>query len=83
MLQLMRFRSGEAVPPHYHNVQTEAFLFLDRGAITIEGERLEMQKGDVLVCEPGEVHEVPAQEEFCIVVLKLNLKDDDTIWIKD
>jgi len=78
---MMRFKGGEGVPHHYHRSQTEVFLFLDKGVITIEGEEHEMENGDLLVCEPGEMHEVPAQEEFRIIVFKLDYEHDDTVWV--
>lgn len=84
ILQQVRFRKGESVPPHYHLVQTEAFYFLQRGAIVIEGVRHDMDPGDILVCEPGEVHETPrAREDFEIVVLKIDFEHDDIVWISD
>jgi quercetin dioxygenase-like cupin family protein len=83
ILQQVRFKTGEMVPPHYHNVQTEAFYFLSPGAITIEGEIHEMGEGDILVCEPGEVHAVPqVGKEFSIIVLKIDFEHDDTTWMK-
>lgn len=82
ILQQVRFNKGERVPPHYHMVQTEAFYFLEKGAICVEGVRHDMDPGDVLVCEPGEVHETPeARESFSIIVLKIDFEHDDTVWL--
>jgi quercetin dioxygenase-like cupin family protein len=84
ILQQVRFRKGESVPPHYHEVQTEAFYFLQNGALSIEGVRHDMGPGDILVCEPGEVHETPeVQEDFSIIVLKINFEHDDTVWLEE
>lgn len=81
LLQQVRFKRGESVPPHYHNIQTEAFYFLSPGTISIDGTIYEMEEGDVLVCEPGEVHEVPrVNDDFSIIVLKIDFEHDDTVW---
>ena len=83
ILQQVRFRRGEKVPPHYHKRQTEAFYFLEKGAISIEGVRHDMDPGDILVCEPGEVHEtLEVQEDFTIIVLKMDFEHDDTVWLE-
>ena len=84
ILQEVRFKRGERVPPHYHLVQTEAFYFLQEGAISIEGKRHDMDPGEVLVCEPGEVHETPiVREDFSIIVLKIDFEHDDTVWLEE
>jgi quercetin dioxygenase-like cupin family protein len=83
ILQQVRFRKGESVPPHYHEVQTEAFYFLQKGTIIIEGVRHDMDPGDILVCEPGEIHMTPeVQEDFSIIVLKIDFEHDDTVWLE-
>ena len=52
------------------------------GAISIEGERYDMEAGDVLLCEPREVHEVPTVEEGFFIILKIDSEHDDTVWIE-
>ncbi|WP_019177280.1 cupin domain-containing protein [Methanomassiliicoccus luminyensis] len=82
LVQEVRFRRGEAVPPHYHKVQTEVFYVLGRGSFVVSGTRLSLEPGDIVVCEPGEVHETPAAEEdFGFLVLKVDYRDDDTVWL--
>ena len=81
-LQEVRFRKGETVPPHYHRRQTEIFFVLARGSITINGARVDAEAGDVIVCEPGEVHGMPlVEEDFGFLVIKINYREDDTVWL--
>lgn len=82
LVQEVRFKKGSAVPPHYHGTQTEVFYVLGRGSIIIGGAVLSLEQGDIAICEPGEVHETPAAEEdFGFLVLKLDYREDDTVWL--
>ncbi|MFP4196743.1 MAG: hypothetical protein ACLFS6_03720 [Methanomassiliicoccales archaeon] len=84
LLQQVLFREGESVPPHYHMDQTEVFVFLGPGSIVIEGERLDMESMEVVVCEPPEVHQVPeVEKEFSLLVLKRNYRPGDTFWLEE
>jgi quercetin dioxygenase-like cupin family protein len=81
-LQEVRFRKGATVPPHYHRIQTEIFFVLAKGSITIDGIRVDAEAGDVIVCEPGEVHGMPlVEEDFGFLVMKIDHRNDDTIWL--
>ncbi len=81
-LQEVRFIRGATIPPHYHKVQTEVFFVLGKGSITIDGQKVDAEAGDVIVCEPGEVHGMPlVEEDFGFLVMKVNYRDDDTIWL--
>lgn len=82
LVQEVRFKKGSAVPPHYHRVQTEVFYVLGKGSIIIGGTLLSLEAGDIVVCEPGEVHETPtAEKDFDFLVLKLDYQEDDTVWL--
>jgi quercetin dioxygenase-like cupin family protein len=82
LLQEVRFRKGSTVPPHYHRVQTEVFFVLAKGSITIDGHRVDAEAGDIIVCEPGEVHGMPlVEEDFGFLVMKIDYRDDDTVWL--
>lgn len=81
-LQEVRFRKGATVPPHYHKTQTEVFFVLGKGSITINGARVDAEAGDVIVCEPGEVHGMPLiEEDFGFLVMKVDYREDDTVWL--
>ncbi|MBI0583924.1 MAG: cupin domain-containing protein [Methanomassiliicoccus sp.] len=81
-LQEVRFRKGATVPMHYHRVQTEIFFVLAPGSITIDGVAVDAEAGDVIVCEPGEVHGMPlVEEDFGFLVMKIDHREDDTVWL--
>jgi len=41
-----------------------------------------MEEGDCLVCEPGDVHGNPViGNDFRILVLKVGLREHDTVWL--
>jgi quercetin dioxygenase-like cupin family protein len=82
LVQEVRFEKGSTVPPHYHKVQTEVFFVLGKGSITIDGQRVDAEPGDVIVCEPGEVHGMPlVEDDFGFLVMKIDYRDDDTVWL--
>ena len=80
-LQEVSFRKGDVVPIHHHRVQTEVFYAVTDAVFEINGEKVIMAPGDVLVCEPGDRHgnpEIPY--DMKILVLKVGFLDDDTVW---
>jgi quercetin dioxygenase-like cupin family protein len=80
-IQEVLFRAGERVRLHHHDVQTEVFMPLSHGAFRINGEDVSIGPGDILVCEPGDVHGNPVvRADFRIMVLKMNHRPDDIIW---
>jgi quercetin dioxygenase-like cupin family protein len=82
LLQEVRFKKGDTVAPHYHRVQTEVFYVLAKGSITIDGQEVEANPGDLIVCEPGEVHGMPhVEEDFGFLVMKIDYREDDTVWL--
>lgn len=81
-MQEVRFDRGIGVPPHRHERQTEVFYFLSPGTLLINGEMLEMSAGDIVVCEPGDVHEVPQPGvPFALLVIKVGFEGEDTVWL--
>ena len=81
-IQEVRFNAGETVPPHYHRIQKEVFYALTRIEFEINGERILMQPGDIVVCEPGDVHGNPHMpKESRILVIKVDFAEDDTVWM--
>ncbi|NLK26063.1 MAG: cupin domain-containing protein [Euryarchaeota archaeon] len=82
LVQEVQFKKGDAMPPHLHKVQTEVFYALAPGSITIDGIDVRMGRGDILICEPGEVHGMSlVEEDFCFLVLKIDYCEDDTVWL--
>jgi len=81
-IQEVRFSKGSTIPAHYHRTQTEIFYVLARGSMVINDEEIRMEAGDVVVCEPGEVHGMPlVEEDFAFLVMKIDHREDDTVWL--
>ncbi|NLI73852.1 MAG: cupin domain-containing protein [Euryarchaeota archaeon] len=81
LVQEVRFPKGSSVPPHYHLVQTEIFYALSPGSIVIDDQEIIMEKGDIVICEPEEVHGMPLiEEDFAFLVMKIDYREDDTVW---
>lgn len=80
-IQEVEFRKGDVVPQHHHRFQTEIFYALDEAPFLINGEKVTMGRGDILVCQPGDVHGNPViPHDFRILVLKVDYRENDTIW---
>jgi quercetin dioxygenase-like cupin family protein len=80
-LQEVEFKKGQMVRQHHHNFQTEIFYALDEASFLINGIKVTMLPGDVLVCEPGDVHGNPdVPHDFRILVLKIGFLENDIVW---
>ncbi|OPY31041.1 MAG: Cupin domain protein [Methanomassiliicoccales archaeon PtaU1.Bin124] len=80
-IQEVSFNRGDIVPLHHHAQQTEVFYAIDEAWFEINGKNVVMQPGDIVMCEPGDVHgnpEIP--HDFKILVLKIGYKENDTFW---
>ena len=84
LVQLVRIPPHTTVADHYHAHCTEVFHVTGgRGAFVIDGRRVELAPGDTLLCQPGEVHSTinEADEPFCYVVFKTNVRAGDLHWV--
>jgi quercetin dioxygenase-like cupin family protein len=82
LLQEVKFVPGESVPLHHHQRTKEVFIALDQARFMVNGEEVTMEPGDVLVCEPGDVHGNPTIDKAIrILVIKLDFDPDDTVWL--
>lgn len=83
LVQEVQFTAGEKVAFHFHQVTREIFYCLAGPApFVINGQQVVLNKGDCLVCEPGDVHGNPVIEnDFRILVLKVGFKEHDTVWL--
>ncbi len=80
-MQEVSFKKGDVVPQHHHAIQTEVFYALEEAWFVINGETLIMQPGDIVVCEPGDVHGNPViPNDFRILVLKVGYAENDIYW---
>ena len=80
-MQEVEFKKGDVVRQHHHLHQTEIFYALDEAPFVINGEKVNMKPGDVVVCEPGDVHGNPViPHDFRILVLKKDFRENDIVW---
>ncbi|KXB08689.1 hypothetical protein AKJ56_00565 [candidate division MSBL1 archaeon SCGC-AAA382N08] len=83
LVQLVEVESGNKVGPHYHKNQTEVYNIQRGNAILgIDDMDFKAEKGDTLICEPGQVHYVinDSSEKFRLLVIKTNYEEGDTFW---
>jgi quercetin dioxygenase-like cupin family protein len=81
LVQEVMFKKGDKVPLHHHEVQTEIFYAITETLFEINGEDVLMRPGDIIFCEPGDVHGNPTvPEDSKILVLKVDYKEDDIVW---
>lgn len=81
-VQEVRFSPGQNLPLHYHKQTREVFIALDPAEFLINGKRVNMEPMDVLICEPGDIHGNPEiGSSFRILVVKLDNREDDTVWL--
>ncbi len=80
-MQEVEFKKGDVVRQHHHRFQTEIFYALDEAPFEINGNKVTMSPGDIVVCEPGDVHGNPViPRDFRILVLKVNFRENDIVW---
>jgi quercetin dioxygenase-like cupin family protein len=74
---------GSHIPPHYHRASVEVYV-VRRGEceLVVNGERFELRAGDIVLMEPGDVHELTNKgvEEFEVLVIKTNAGKGDSVW---
>lgn len=81
-IQEVRFSKGSSMPDHYHKKQTEIFYALASGYMIINDSEIMISQGDVIVCEPGDVHGIPEiKTDFGFLVLKIDYEENDTVWL--
>ena len=67
---------------HYHLKTTEIFLVLaGNGIININGTMNNCKIGDIILCEPNDVHSFKALDSWVIAIFKVNETKDDILWI--
>lgn len=84
-VQLMRLAPAKRIKPHHHAQRTECFRIVSgEGQILINGEVVASTIDDIVLCEPGDVHEfinASLTEPFLFLVIRTNDPgNEDMIW---
>lgn len=84
-IQLMRLAPGQRIKPHYHKVRVECFRIVSgKGEIKINGESVAKTDDEVVLCEPGDIHEFinhSETDDFKFIVIRTNDPgNEDMIW---
>ena len=86
LLQVVVVPPGDHIPPHRHATSVEVYV-VTRGVceLVVNGARHELRPGDVLLMEPGDVHELTnhGEEAFEVLVFKTNAGKGDVVWEDD
>jgi mannose-6-phosphate isomerase-like protein (cupin superfamily) len=84
-LQLMRLAPGEHIKPHHHNVRTECFrIVTGEGEIKLNGQVVASSEDDIVLCEPGDIHEfinTSSTSPLTFLVIRTNDPgNEDMVW---
>ncbi|MFC1687484.1 cupin domain-containing protein [Patescibacteria group bacterium] len=80
IIQMVRIRPGYTAQEHHHRSCTEYFYFpACNGEWYVDGQKIDLQSGDSLVIQPGDVHEVrnTGTRDFVYIAFKMNVVPDD------
>ncbi len=83
LLQVVVVPPGSHIPPHRHATSVEVYVVVQGNCeLVVNGERHELRPGDVILMEPGDVHELTnrGEEPFELLVFKTNATAEDTKW---
>jgi len=64
---------------HYHSESLEMFYYLTPGSVEIDGEIYSLDIGDLVVLEKEDVHQIRAQENMQILVIRVPDADDKVV----
>jgi len=85
VVQLLKVEASSRIKPHHHQKTTEIFYVLRGQAILFVGNDESLRRpGDVIACNPNETRGIinDSNNDFVLVVFKLNATKDDTTWEK-
>lgn len=75
-VQLMKIPPAGGIKPHHHNVRTECIRIVSgNGVIKVNGEAVASSEDDMILIEPGDVHEFinnSESEYFTFLVIRSN-----------
>ncbi len=85
-MEVLEVPADSEIDPRRHDRTEELFFILQEGGTLVVNEAaFTPEKGEVIVCEPGDTHAVinDSDQAFRILVVKLNREEDDTIMEED
>ena len=73
-----RLPKGNDFKEQWHEQSTEMVYFLDRGIVIVDGDKYELQGGDILILQPKERHKIIAEyNDVTMLAIRFpNLPDD-------
>lgn len=83
-LQQIKISPNQIAENHYHENQTEVFYFLNNhGYFVVNGEKVIIKTGDILMIEPRDEHKVVnnSEKDFLYLAFKSNYSNDDIYWV--
>lgn len=83
LVQELRLKPHKQANNHHHKKQTEIFYFFNNnGYFIVNGKKVNLKPGDLLLIEPGDQHAVvnDKDEDFLYLAFKLNHEEDDSYW---
>jgi quercetin dioxygenase-like cupin family protein len=81
-VQIVTIEPGDTVADHYHETAREFYLVLQgQCRLRVNGETSTLQRDDMLLMEPGDVHSLSNDGSipFVVLVFKTN-GENDTHW---
>lgn len=82
--QIVVFKPGTNIKPHYHKETCEIFYILKgSGILRLNQQEFLCEKNSFFLCEPTDVHEFVnnGKNELIILIFKTNEKEGDICWI--
>lgn len=68
---------GKTFAPHFHEDMQELFIMLGQGAVArVNGQEIVLQRGDTLVVDPGQTHEMANPTGMPIEYLVVGIAGD-------
>lgn len=86
-VQIIRLLPEQRIKPHRHAQRTELFhVVAGQGEIRINGQTVVSSPDELVLCQPGDVHEfinTSAADKLVVMVFRTNDGgDEDMIWEK-
>ncbi len=81
--QIVHFPPGASIGEHWHKRTTEIFFIKSgRGAAVMNREKIILEPGDCLLCQPGDHHAFinNGLEDLVFLDFKMNAGEEDICW---